>query len=247
MYSLYIYIRDIQTDRAILVASTRRRTRESLEQATAPLLTTAVSSSYRTAYIPRDRNVTAPYTRGDDGSSDDGVGRYSQSDEAESTDHDNDEPVLDGEVLHGENMRLKQELYDLRDRLNQAKTELAFQQSRRPRHNEEKYFKEQLDGLRGRIRRWCITYFDNSRSYWTLPAERKFKLLSNDWVAYMTNRDQRPWLIQARVWYALDQLLFDPASTKRTAWLFAGQETGISIDRMFAQGQSCHHTLVHGH
>jgi hypothetical protein len=198
------------------------------------------------AYIRHDRKLPALYTHGDSSNSDDSAGDSSQTDEAESTDDDNDEPVLDGEVLQGEVVRLKQELSDVRDRLNEAKTDLAFQQSRRPIDYDNAYFIEELDELRSQIRGWCMSYFTTTRSYWTVPAERKFKLLSKEWAAYMSNKARRPWLIQAYVWYALDQYLFDPVSKKRASWLFTGRQTGQSIDRMFAQGESSRAVLSTG-
>ncbi|KAL1594052.1 hypothetical protein SLS59_009083 [Nothophoma quercina] len=156
-------------------------------------------------------------------------------DKAASSDCDHEQPVLDGELLQDEVTRLQQELSVTRDRLNQTKTELAFQQSRRPNDYDDAYFEVQLDGLRSQIRDWCISYFANSRGFITPRAEKKFKPLSNEWIVWMTNKGRRPWIIQARVWYALDQLLFDSTSTKRASWLFTGQKAGHSVDKMFAQ------------
>ena len=121
-----------------------RATHAALEQATTPLLTSNGTPARRNAYLPRDRHGTAHYTHGDDSSSDGGDGYDSQSDEAASSDGDHEQPVLDGELLQDEVTRLQQELSVTRDRLNQTKTELAFQQSRRPNDYDDAYSTQQL-------------------------------------------------------------------------------------------------------
>lgn len=185
-------------------------------------------------------------TPGDDSNSALGPDDDAESDEAASTtdddgfhdDSDEDqEPVYDGEVLQEENTVLKQEMSELRDRLNHTKTELAFQQSRRPSDYKDSYFEKQLYGLRSQIRSWCASYFVNEESYWTMPAERRFKPLCTEWAAYLDSKSWRPWLIQARVWYILDRSLFNSTEEKYSSWLYLGKRNGRSIDKMFAQGQ----------
>jgi hypothetical protein len=52
----------------------------------------------------------------------------------------------------------------------------------------------------------------------------------------MEDSNRRPWLIQAQVWYILQQRLFDPQSDKLPSWLFTGTEKEIAIDKMFLGG-----------
>lgn len=223
----------------------RQATRKHVEHATAPLITSNNSPSKHDRFIPRQRTVTTLCTPGEDSNSSIGVEYDTGTDEAESTEDDDGisgddedhDPVLDGEVLQEENILLKQELAKLRDRLNHTKTELAFQQSRQPGEYNEGHFIEQLDGLRREIRDWCVSYFENGRWYWTIPAERRFKPLCSEWAAFMADKFRRPQLIQARVWYTLDQLLFNPISEKQASWLFLAHKNSPSIDKMFAQGK----------
>ncbi|KAH7385573.1 hypothetical protein DE146DRAFT_759800 [Phaeosphaeria sp. MPI-PUGE-AT-0046c] len=222
---------------------TRRATREHLVQAGAHSLKSTNGPSQRGS-SPRHPIATTLYTPGEDDNSSIGAEYDDGTDEAESSEDEDNldddygeelEPVLDGEVLQEENVILKQELSLLRDRLDHTKTELAFQQSRRPTGYDEAYFEEQLNGLRSQIRSWCASYFSNGRSYWTMPAERRFKPLCSEWADFLASRSRRPWLIQARVWYTLDHLLFNSESKKQTSWLFLGNQNSVSVDKMFAQ------------
>lgn len=200
-------------------------------------------SSHRTSHSTCDHGATIQYHSGDDISIEYESENEFGSDEADddaisdsSAGESIEDPVLDGELLQNKVTQLQQELSEIRERLNLAKTELAMEQSKHPSLYDDFYFERQLDGLRGKVRRWTITYFETTAAYWTPPAERKFKPLSDEWAAYMEDDTRRPWLIQAQVWYFLQQRLLDPDSPRRPSWLFAGLKQKVSIDRMFAQG-----------
>lgn len=153
-----------------------------------------------------------------------------------SSDDRDEDAVLDGEVLQDRLAEMQQELFSTREQLNEAKTELALEQSKRPTLYDDRYFEKQLNALRGKITRWCCSYFQCAGPFWTMPAEKRFSMLSDEWAAYMEDSNRRPWLIQARVWYILQQRLFDPQSDKLPSWLFTGTKKEIAIDKMFLGG-----------
>lgn len=169
-----------------------------------------------------------------DGSEYDEAGSDNISDS--SSDDRDEDAVLDGEVLQDRLAEMQQELFSTREQLNQAKTELALEQSKRPTLYDDRYFEKQLNALRGKITRWCCSYFQCAGPFWTMPAEKRFSMLSDEWAAYMEDSNRRPWLIQAQVWYILQQRLFDPQSDKLPSWLFTGTEKEIAIDKMFLGG-----------
>lgn len=139
---------------------------------------------------------------------------------------------------------LQQQLAEVKERLNEAKMELALQQSKHPASYDDFYFIEQLDGLRSQIRHWTATHFSHAGAYWTIGTERRFRELSENWAAYMEDEDRRPWLIQARIWAILQQLLFDSESDKQYSYLFTGQARNYSVDRMLERGSSPFISLI---
>ena len=140
----------------------------------------------------------------------------------------------DSETLQNQNVRLERQLAETMERLNQAKTELALEQSRRPTHYSDRYFVAELEALRGQIRDWTNTHFSHAGGHWTPLAEKRFKRLSGDWPAFMEDKCRRPWLIQAYIWNMLQERLFDSVSETRPSYLFTKKKQ--SIDRRLAQG-----------
>jgi hypothetical protein len=240
----------ISTDPTINAAKSaevRRLTGDNLKNQATTIPTPDGFSSRQQSRGVSDQNITAQAIHDNNSGSntsdidggDDPDFREAYSDESSTAYRDVD-PFADSGELQGKVAQLEQQLGDVIERLNQAKTELALEQSRRPTLYDDYYFREQLDGLRSQIRHWTATYFSHAGAYWTLYAERRFKKLSDDWAAYLEYKDRRPWLIQARIWHILQQLLFDSDSKKRFSYLFAGPNKKYSIDRLLAQGSTQH-------
>ncbi|KAH6629360.1 hypothetical protein C7974DRAFT_394305, partial [Boeremia exigua] len=167
---------------------------------------------------------------------------HSDSDEsyssASSINEASADPFVDGVELRSEITQLRQQLANVKGLLNQAKTELALEQSRRPTVYDDAYFVAQLDNLRQEIQSWTITYFSTGKGHYTQRTRRRFEVVSDDWASYMEDANFRPWLIQARIWHTLLQRLFDSDSSRRHRWLYTGAKDGVSVDETLERAAS---------
>lgn len=157
---------------------------------------------------------------------------------SESSDDSIENPFLDqAEVtLREEIAGLQEELSDVRERLTHAKAQLALEQSRLSVEYDDQYFEDQLGQLRSDIRHWCCEYFTHTGGYLTIYADRRFRVLTHNWPAYLNDTRWRPWLIQARIWATLQRCVFDEDSKKRSHYLFAGPAKKYAVDELLARG-----------
>ncbi|KAF2258542.1 hypothetical protein CC78DRAFT_621735 [Lojkania enalia] len=145
------------------------------------------------------------------------------------------DPFLDESELSVRITELQRELRLVNERLNQTKTQLALEQSKRPVQYDDRYFEDQVLELRHQIRDWTEEFFRNSGGYVTELAKNRFRHITLDWAAYLDDERWRPRLIQARLWDSLQQHIFDAYSEKWSGYLFAGQGGKYPLDQIFAQ------------
>lgn len=181
-------------------------------------------------------------TTSDAGLTDDAVDPFDTSAESAS-DSSSDISKDEKEELTDEIGRLRQQLHDVTEDLNERIAQLALSQTRRPTVYSDQYFETQLDSLRGMIRNWCISYFNCAEGHWKLSAERKFGTISPDWRAYLEDGERRPWLVQAKIWTILYKFIFGLRSKKRFAYVFVGSEKQNSIDNELAAGLLAHYWI----
>jgi hypothetical protein len=218
--------------------TTRRVTADILRNQAPAIPPTTDHSPHRRGHALYDDDVVAQSSHGDNSASRNDVGNDMLSES--SRDNSIEDPFTDSgeDDVEGKVAQLEQQLADVKERLNQAKMELALEQSRRPIVYDDSYFINQLYMLRKQIQDWTVTYFSHAGGHWTKKAERRFRKLSDDWAAYMDDSGRRPRLIQARIWRILQQLLFDPDSKRQFSYIFSGRLKNYSVDRVLEQGLS---------
>jgi hypothetical protein len=161
-----------------------------------------------------------------------------------STEAPNVDPFLAKSELEAKVAILEHQLHDVKGRLNQTKTQLALEQSRRPAQYDDQYFTNQLVELRNLTRHWSNSYFRHCGGYLTIPAERNFRCVSDEWAAYLEFKDKRPWLIQARLWDSLQRRVFDVRSDSQYGYVFAGRDKKYAVDKILVGGSNGPPTLT---
>jgi hypothetical protein len=117
---------------------------------------------------------------------------------------------------------LKKQRSAARQRLEDAKIDLANSRSERSDRLDDNYFVEKLSQLRYTIKQWAVTYFTNSSRHITRRADKAFSHLTDNFASYLEAPHHRPLLIQALLWDQLQDRIFNPC-TGHFGYIWAGR------------------------